>query len=98
MGWLGLHNHHAQRWLYDHRAGRLFQAECVGLSDVIGNVFEYTSNPQSDPGQYPPTITGRGGSWWCSPHACNFHNLMDIGRMLPNVSISNQGFRVARDL
>jgi len=38
----------------------------------------------------------RGGSWWCSTHACHYFNSSDIGRVNIHASFSNQGFRVAK--
>lgn len=70
------------------------------LYDVIGNVFEYCSDVPSTLhcSDRSNTITGRGGSWWCSETTCNFYNLVDIGHMDRSGSLANQGFRVARSI
>lgn len=65
-----------------------------GLYDLYGNVFEFCEGqlPGDPPGNI--IVHARGGSWWCSKHACNFFNSADIGRVSRNASFSNQGFRV----
>lgn len=70
-----------------------------GLYDVIGNVFEYCEGHPSwiSSTEAGRRICGRGGSWWCSSHCCNFHNLLDIGSMFKTASLPNQGFRVVFD-
>jgi formylglycine-generating enzyme len=68
-----------------------------GLYDVYGNVFELCSG-KIKANEKPTLAHARGGSWWCSRHACSFFNSYDIGRVHQRASFSNQGFRVVRDL
>lgn len=64
-----------------------------GLYDMLGNVFEFCSG-KINAAQSPSVVHARGGSWWCSHHACHFFNAADIGRVNRYASFSNQGFRV----
>jgi sulfatase modifying factor 1 len=78
---------------------RTYHPNAWGLYDVIGNVFEYCEGhpPWMTSAQAKLRICGRGGSWWCSTHCCDFHNLLDIGSMIRTASLPNQGFRVVFD-
>ena len=69
-----------------------------GIFDMYGNVFEFCEGklPTDKPGKN--IAHARGGSWWCSKNACNFFNSVDIGRVNPHASFSNQGFRTAKSL
>ena len=67
-----------------------------GFYDMYGNVFEFCTG-KLRPEESPTIAHARGGSWWCSRHACHFFNSYDIGRVHIHASFSNQGFRVARD-
>lgn len=88
------HNSRLDGWCYTSPV-RSFPPNAWGLYDVIGNVFEYCANlPANSLGDAARLIAGRGGSWWCSAHTCNFYNLEDIGIMARDGSLSNQGFRV----
>lgn len=65
-----------------------------GLHDMYGNVFEYCSNlPKVIEGE-EHLAAARGGSWWCSFHACGYFNSSDIGWVDERASFSNNGFRV----
>ncbi|HEY6901894.1 MAG TPA: SUMF1/EgtB/PvdO family nonheme iron enzyme [Puia sp.] len=66
-----------------------------GLYDMYGNVFEFCSG-KIDPKESNSLAHARGGSWWCSAHACHFFTSYDIGRVNIHASFSNQGFRIAR--
>ena len=68
-----------------------------GLVDVIGNVFEYCTDPTALSPRGEPMAAGRGGSWWCSNGTCNFFNLVDVGRQHLRATLANQGFRVVRE-
>ena len=78
---------------------RSFPPNTWGLYEVIGNVFEYCEgHPRwMTSTQAERRICSRGGSWWCSSHCCDFHNLTDIGSMVQTASLPNQGFRVVFD-
>lgn len=73
-----------------------FKPNAYGLYDVYGNVFEFCEGglPTDPKGRH--IAHARGGSWWCSKNACSFFNSVDIGRVSPHASFSNQGFRVVQ--
>jgi sulfatase modifying factor 1 len=66
-----------------------------GLYDIYGNVFEFCSG-KIDAREKSTIAHARGGSWWCSSHACHFFTSYDIGRVNIHASFSNQGFRVVK--
>lgn len=69
-----------------------FAPNAWGLYDMYGNVFEFCEGHLKD----EKAVHARGGSWWCSTHACGYFNSVDIGRVHPRASFSNQGFRVVK--
>ncbi len=70
-----------------------FRPNAWGLYDMYGNVFELCAGRL--PGE-KNIAHARGGSWWCSRNACNFFNSVNIGRVHPRASFSNQGLRVVK--
>lgn len=73
-----------------------FSPNPAGLYDVYGNVFEFCANIPAALKDVEGIAVSRGGSWWCSPYACNFFNSVDIGRIQKAASFSNNGFRVVK--
>ncbi len=73
-----------------------FKPNAYGLYDVYGNVFEFCAGSLPTDPKGRKLAHARGGSWWCSKNACSFFNSVDIGRVSPHASFSNQGFRVVR--
>lgn len=73
-----------------------FKPNGFGLYDVYGNVFEFCEGSLKTDPKDRKIAHARGGSWWCSRNACGFFNSLDIGRVSPRASFSNQGFRVVK--
>lgn len=73
-----------------------FKANAYGLYDMYGNVFEFCEGQLKNDPRDRKIVHARGGSWWCSRNACGFFNSVDIGRVNPRASFSNQGFRVVK--
>jgi sulfatase modifying factor 1 len=80
-------------YLYTAPVGS-FAPNAWGLYDMYGNVFEFCEGRLPTDAPNKPIAHARGGSWWCSLHSCSFFNSVDIGRVHPHASFSNQGFRV----
>lgn len=73
-----------------------FKANALGLYDMYGNVFEFCEGSLKNDPKNRKVVHARGGSWWCSRNSCAFFNSVDIGRVNPRASFSNQGFRIAK--
>ena len=82
-------------YMYTAPVGK-YAANPWGLYDVYGNVFEFCADKPAFLAAQEGIACARGGSWWCSAHACNYFNSIDIGRVKIVASFSNQGFRVVR--
>ncbi|HWW38198.1 formylglycine-generating enzyme family protein, partial [Pedobacter sp.] len=82
-------------YLYTSPVGS-FKPTAYGLYDMYGNVFEFCEGTLMTDPKGRKLAHARGGSWWCSKSACGFFNSLDIGRVSPHASFSNQGFRVAK--
>ena len=96
------HNENEDGYMYLSPV-KAFPPNAWGIYDPVGNVWQYTAdwygafdekekiNPKG-----PATGTlkvARGGSWWCSFHACNAFGLFYRGKSLPDAPFSNNGFR-----
>ncbi len=86
----------SDRYLYTAPVGS-FRPNKWGIYDIYGNVFEFCTGTLASDKKGSQTAHARGGSWWCSKNACSFFNSVDIGRVHPGASFSNQGFRTVRD-
>lgn len=82
-------------YLYTSPVGS-FKPNGFGLFDMYGNVFEFCEGHLKTDPKDRKMAHARGGSWWCSKNACGFFNSLDIGRVNPHASFSNQGFRVIK--
>lgn len=90
---------------------RAFPPNRWGLYDPVGNTWQWTADWYAADtyegyrdGVTDPTgpDTGwarvaRGGSWWCSAHACSGFGLHDRGKSRPGAPFNNNSFRCARD-
>lgn len=79
-------------YLYTSPVGS-FKPNALGLYDLYGNVFEFCEGSLKNDSKTRKVVHARGGSWWCSRNSCSFFNSVDIGRVSPHASFSNQGFR-----
>lgn len=101
-------NHLEDGYYYTAPAGS-FQANGLGLHDVIGNVWEWTADYydadyyKRSPAKNPKgprkgdMRVARGGSWFCSENYCGAYRVGFRGKSPQDASFNNMGFRCARD-
>ena len=70
-----------------------FAPSQIGLFDMIGNAWEWTSTPYRD-GQY----TIKGGSFLCAPNFCRRYRPAARQPQDTDFSTNHIGFRIARDV
>src|SRR5260370_21781369 len=76
----------------------------VGLTDMAGNVWEWTSSwylpygaPQHEPAEGHGERVSRGGSFLCSPSRCQGYRASARNHTTPDTSLGNIGFRCVED-
>ncbi len=72
-----------------------FPPNAIGLFDMLGNVWEWTSDAY-DPGG--TLRVARGGSWFCSANYCEAYRPGFRGKSPPDHAFNNVGFRCVRSL
>lgn len=76
----------------------------IGLTDMAGNVWEWTSSPYGPYGDHAPQADDpaaarvqRGGSYLCDPKLCHGFRVSARGHATPDSAHMHVGFRCAAD-
>jgi sulfatase modifying factor 1 len=103
QGTFPLHNTGADGYRTTSPVGA-FGTAPSGLTDMAGNVWEWTSSwylPYGAPEQEPAGSDGervsRGGSFLCSPSFCEGYRASARNHTTPDTSLENIGFRCVAD-
>lgn len=99
QGQFPLRNTQADGWLYTAPVGR-FGVAPSGLTDMAGNVWEWTSSwylPYGSAATEAAERVQRGGSFLCSPEGCHGFRVSARGHSTPESSHMHVGFRCVAD-